>query len=227
MPQTSSKVSRSVNGHPHGRVPRAVREEQLLEVAEQVFATQGYQGTSIEDIARMAGVTRPVVYDHFGSKEGIYLACVRRARAELERLINEAAGDRDDAGDALWGGINAYFEFVERHGGAWDVLFGQGSAVAGPAAEEVARQRFATVHGIAELLTPFVSGPDADAEAIEALAHALSGSGEQLAKWWRHNPHLSREQVAGYHMAFAWNGLEQLIARARASGTGSSDDSES
>jgi AcrR family transcriptional regulator len=223
MAQAAPKTLRSVNGHPHGRVPRAVREEQLLEVAEQVFGTQGYQGTSIEDIARTAGVTRPVVYDHFGSKEGIYLACVRRARAELERLINEAAGGKDDAGAALWGGINAYFEFVERHGRAWDVLFGQGSAVAGPAAEEVMRQRFATVHGIAELLTPFVSGPDADTEAIEALAHALSGSGEQLAKWWRHNPHLSREQVAGYHMAFAWLGLQQVIERSRAGTKGPSE----
>jgi AcrR family transcriptional regulator len=213
---SASKISRSVNGHPHGRVPRAVREEQLLEVAEQVFATQGYQGTSIEDIARTAGVTRPVVYDHFGSKEGIYLACVRSARAELERLINEAAGDKDDPGEALWGGINAYFEFVERHGRAWDVLFGQGSAVAGPAAEEVTRQRFATVQGIAGLLSPFISGPGADAQSIEALAHALSGSGEQLAKWWRRNPHLTREQVAGYHMAFAWLGLSQLIERSQA-----------
>jgi AcrR family transcriptional regulator len=217
MAQASPKTSRSVNGHPHGRVPRAVREEQLLEVAEQAFGTQGYQGTSIEDIARMAGVTRPVVYDHFGSKEGIYLACVRRARAELERLINEAADTTNDPGEQLWGGINAYFEFVERHGRAWDVLFGQGSAVAGPAAEEVTRQRFATVHGIAELLTPFVSnvGTEVDAQAIEALAHALSGSGEQLAKWWRHNPHLTREQVAGYHMAFAWLGLQQLVERAQ------------
>jgi AcrR family transcriptional regulator len=217
MAQVSAKISRSVNGHPHGRVPRAVREEQLLEVAEQVFATQGYQGTSIEDIARTAGVTRPVVYDHFGSKEGIYLACVRRARGELERLINEAAGSSDDPAGQLWAGINAYFEFVERHGRAWDVLFGQGSAVAGPAAEEVLRQRFATVHGIAELLTPFVSGAEVDEQAIEALAHALSGSGEQLAKWWRQNPELTREQVAGYHMAFAWLGLETLVERARQS----------
>jgi AcrR family transcriptional regulator len=221
MAQAPPKSARSVNGHPHGRVPRAVREEQLLEVAEQVFAGQGYQGASIEDIARAAGVTRPVVYDHFGSKEGIYLACVRRARAELERLINEAAGTTDDPAAQLWGGINAYFEFVERHGRAWDVLFGQGSAVAGPAAEEVTRQRFATVRGIAQLLTPFVSNEDVDAQAIEALAHALSGSGEQLAKWWRHNPKLTREEVAGYHMAFAWLGLEQLVARAR-SGAGSS-----
>jgi AcrR family transcriptional regulator len=214
-PQVSPKAL--VNGHPHGRVPRAVREEQLLEVAEEVFAQQGYQGTSIEDIARMAGVTRPVVYDHFGSKEGIYLACVRHARSELERLINEAAGTTDDPAAQLWGGINAYFEFVERHGRAWDGLFGQGAAVAGPAAEEVMRQRFATVEGIAGLLKPFVAQSGADDQAVEALAHALSGSGEQLAKWWRQNPDLTRAQVAGYHMAFAWLGLEQLVQRARAS----------
>jgi AcrR family transcriptional regulator len=221
--------TRSVNGHPHGRVPRAVREEQLLEVAEHVFAKHGYQGSSIEDIARAAGVTRPVVYDHFGSKEGIYLACVQRARAELERGITAAAGSTTDPGEQLWGGINAYFEFVERHGKAWDVLFGQGSAVAGPAAEEVTRQRFATVNKIAELLTPFVKareakeGQEVSEESIEALAHALSGSGEQLAKWWRRNAHLTREQVAGYHMAFAWIGLQQLITGAQTGTNGKSE----
>jgi AcrR family transcriptional regulator len=210
--------SRTVHGHPHGKVPRAVREEQLLDVAEQVFADQGFQGASIEDIARAAGVTRPVVYDHFGSKEGIYLACIRRARVEMDRLFAEAATTSGDPAAQLWAGINAYFEFVERHGRAWDVLFGPGRAVAGPAAEEAARQRFETVNGIAGLFTRFMSktGTKGDAQAIEALAHALSGSGEQLAKWWRQNPHLTREQIAGYHMAFSWLGLQQLVERSQA-----------
>jgi AcrR family transcriptional regulator len=213
----SSSTPGSVDGHPHGRVPRAVREEQLLEVAEGVFAMQGYQGTSIEDIARAAGVTRPVVYDHFGSKENIYLACVRRARAELERLFDEAADPNKDVSERLWGGINAYLEFVERHGRAWDVLFGQGGAVTGSAGEELLRQRFATVDRIADLFKSYASSVSSrvDETAIQAFAHALSGSGEQLAKWWRQNPELTREQIAGYHMAFAWIGLEQLVARAR------------
>jgi len=208
-----------------------VREEQLLEVAEGVFAMQGYQGTSIEDIARAAGVTRPVVYDHFGSKENIYLACVRRARAELERLFDDAAGQDKDVRERLWGGINAYLEFVERHGRAWDVLFGQGGAGTGSAGEELLSQRFATVDRIANLFKSYASSVSSrvDETAIQAFAHALSGSGEQLAKWWRQNPELTREQVAGYHMAFAWIGLEQLVARARG-GAGepapsSSDDS--
>jgi AcrR family transcriptional regulator len=199
-----------------------VREEQLLEEAEGVFAMQGYQGTAIEDIARAAGVTRPVIYDHFGSKEGIYLACVRRARAELERLFDEAAGTNKDPREQLWGGINAYLEFVERHGRAWDVLFGQGGAVTGEAGEELTRQRFATVERIGQLFKSFAASVTTrvDETAVQAFAHALSGSGEQLAKWWRQNPELPREQVAGYHMAFAWIGLEQLIARARGTAEG-------
>jgi AcrR family transcriptional regulator len=190
-------------------------------VAEEVFAAKGYQGTSIEDIASAAGVTRPIVYDHFGSKEGIYLACIRRARAELERLFDEAAGKSEDPSDQLWDGINAYLQFVERHGRAWEVLFGQGSAIAGRAAEEAKRQRFVTVERIAQLFERFAAnaGVPTDETAIQAFAHALSGSGEQLAKWWRENPELTREQVAGYHMAFAWLGLRQLVERARESST--------
>jgi AcrR family transcriptional regulator len=218
---TDVETPKTVNGHPHGRVPRAVREEQLLEVAEKVFAMQGYQGASIEDIAREAGVTRPVVYDHFGSKENIYLACVGRARAELERLFDEAAGASKDPRDRLWRGINAYLEFVERHGRAWDVLFGQGGAITGPAGQELLRQRFATVDRIANLFKSFATSVSnrVDETAIQAFAHALSGSGEQLAKWWRQNPELTREQVAGYHMAFAWTGLEQLVERVRGGGS--------
>jgi AcrR family transcriptional regulator len=208
-----SSASNSVDGHPHGRVPRAVREQQLLGIATRLFAARGYQGTSIEDIARAGGVTRPIVYDHFGSKDGIYLACVRRARAELERRFTEAAGATEDPGEQLWGGINAYFEFIERDAPAWDVLFGTGTAVAGPAAEEVSRLRFATVARIGELLA--AAAPTIDAKTIDAFAHALSGSGEQLAKWWRRNLHLSRTEVAGYHMAFAWLGLERLVSEAR------------
>ena len=208
------QTHRSVAGHPHGRVPRAVREQQLLDVAKELFARKGYQGTSIEDIARGAGVTRPIVYDHFDSKDSLYLACVRGARNELERMFTEAAGATQDPGEQLWGGINSYFEFIEGDPSAWDVLFGGGSAVAGPAAEEVMRLRFATVGRIAELLGQAV--PHVDPQSREALAHALSGSGEQLAKWWREHPELTRQQIAGYHMAFAWLGLRELVAAAQA-----------
>jgi AcrR family transcriptional regulator len=210
MAQAAQKRVRLVAGHRHGRVPRLVREAQILEVAKQLFATKGYPKTSIEDIARDAGVTRPIIYDHFGSKDDVYLACVRQARDELEVIFANATAASDDPGEQLWAAFNAYFEFIERDTAAWEVLFGPGATAAGPAGLKVADLRFDTVRLIAGLIAPAV--PQVDAQAVEAMAHFLSGAGEQLAKWWRRNPQIAREQVAGYAMAFSWFGLERLVA---------------
>ncbi len=140
-----------VNGYRHGRVPRQVREQQLLDVAEEQFAVHGYGGASIEVIAKLAGVSRPIVYDHFGDKEGVYIACLRRARGELEEMILQAASKARSSREMMEYGTAAYFEFVERRGQRWAVLFG-GVELAGRAAEEVARLRFATVARIRDLI---------------------------------------------------------------------------
>jgi AcrR family transcriptional regulator len=207
-PKLSAPV---VNGYRHGRVPRPVREQQLLDVAEEQFVTRGYDGASIEEIARLAGVSRPIVYDHFGDKEGVYLACLRRARGELEELILKATASARTPREMLERGTGAYFEFVERRGQRWAVLFG-GAGLTGPAAEEVARLRFATVERIRDLVAAIA--PDADATTVEAFAHAISGSSEQVAKWWRANPQFSRAQVVAQQCAFAWSGLSELLPEA-------------
>src|SRR3982074_1391498 len=85
-----------VNGYKHGRVPREVRRSQLLELAEEVFMEKGYGGFSIDDLCRAAGVSRPIVYEHFGSKDGIYIACLRSIRAEFEVALLAAAENGAD-----------------------------------------------------------------------------------------------------------------------------------
>jgi AcrR family transcriptional regulator len=197
-----------VNGYRHGRVPRPVREQQLLDIAEQQFAARGYDSASIEEIARLAGVSRPIVYDYFGDKEAVYVACLRRARTELEELILAAAASAHTPREMVERGTAAYFEFVERRGQRWVVLFG-GAGLEGPAAEEVARLRFATVNRIRDLIASIA--PDADPGTVEAFAHAFSGSSEQVAKWWRANPRYTREQVVAWQVAFAWAGVIQLL----------------
>lgn len=192
------------------RLPRERRGQQLLDVALQLFIEQGYQGTSMEDIASAAGVSRPIIYNHYGSKDGIYLACLRSARAELDRCIAESALAGDTLELRLRGGITGYFTFVERNRSAWRMLFGGGVAVAGTAAEEAAALRNATVRGITDLLASVVVG--VDRPTLEAYAHATSGAGEQLAKWWQLNPEMSRSQVVDHLMAFAWQGLQPLAA---------------
>ena len=197
----------TVGGYRRGQVPRAVREGQLLDVAEELFSRHGYSDTSIEQIARAAGVSRPIVYEHFGSKDGIYLACLIRARAELEAAMFEAAASTEDLSERLWRGIDAWFGFIEDHPKRWGVLFG-GVAVSGPAAEEARRLRFRTVEAIAVAIGASV--PDAPYEQVEAFAHCLSGAGEQLTRWWLERG-ISRRRAVDYLHQFAWAGLSQLI----------------
>lgn len=190
------------------RMPRARREQQLLNVALQLFIEHGYQGTSMEDIASAAGVTRPIVYNHFGSKDGIYLACLRRARASLDQHIVDAAQDPTTIEGRLKAGIEGYFTFVEENRCSWHLLFGGGAAIAGTAAEEASRLRFQTVEKITQLLLTVVQG--IDEETCEGFAHAVSGAGEQVAKWWMQRPHITKQHVVGLMLSFTWNGLKAL-----------------
>lgn len=199
----------AVGGYPRGKVPFDIRQQQILLVAQRLFAAHGYDGTGIVDIARSAGVTRPVVYKHFESKEAIYLAVLRGARRELMRQLADALNAEGDPATRVRNGTDAYFRYVERNQPAWEILFGGGAAVAGPAAAEAARLRSETVRFIAGQLRRLA--PDADPLMCEALAHGLSGSAEQIAKWWRRHPHLDREQVVDYQMAFTWPGLSRLL----------------
>ena len=190
------------------RMPRAKRELQLLDVALQLFIEHGYQGTSMEDIATAAGVTRPIVYNHFGSKDGIYLACLRRARLSLDQHIVEAAANANTLELRLRAGIEGYFEFVAENRDSWHLLFGGGAAIAGSASEEATQLRFQTVEKITLLLNGIVSGLDVD--TCEGYAHAVSGAGEQLAKWWMQRPHIPKSQVVALMLDFTWNGLKAL-----------------
>jgi len=197
-----------IDGYRHGRVPRPVREQQLLDIAEQQFALRGYDGVSIEEIARLAGVSRPIVYDYFGDKEAVYLACLRRARAELEKMILEAAASATTPRDTLERATAAYFEFVERRGQQWTVLFG-GAGLSGHGAADAEQLPFATVSRIRDLIA--ARDPGVEPVPPEAFAHAISGAAEQVAKWWRANPQLTREDVLARQSAFAWGGLGQLF----------------
>src|SRR6187402_1703509 len=82
----------------HGRVPRAVRERQLAELGEELFAERGYAKASMDELARRAGVTKPVIYELFGSKEGLFRACLEGLALRLADAIADAARGADAAG---------------------------------------------------------------------------------------------------------------------------------
>jgi AcrR family transcriptional regulator len=207
-------VEQTVNGYRHGRVPRALREEQLLDVAEEVFGEFGYQGGSIEEITRRAGVKRPLIYTYFGGKDGLYIACYRRAREEFDQRLASAlsglAPDQDD--DVVLAlierGARVYFEFLFERPQRWQILYGSGAAQTGPAAEEVISLRFRTVDTIAGLIAQ--TSPRTDTRTCQAFAHAVSGAGEQLARWWRRTPEIELDELVDWQTRFIWHGIAQL-----------------
>ena len=202
------------------RLERSVRMEQLLDAAEQAFAEQGYSATSIEHLAQSAGVSRPVIYDHFGSKDGIYLACLRRARQLLDESVITAVLAVTDLEERLIAGIDATFAFIEENPARWAAVY-NGVAVAGPVAEEAWRLRLATVDQIAAMIEDAV--PDIPRRRIESYAHALSGAVEQTERWWRNTPDLTRAEAVRNLAEFAWRGLRHLVDEQQALPDGDGD----
>lgn len=196
------------------KVPRAVREQQMLEVAERAFAERGFHAASVDAIAEAAGISKPMVYAYFGSKEGLYRGCMERA----SRRLFEAVGQGADAGAPpdrqLWLGILGFFTFVEEQQDSWSVLFGEATSPPGPFAEDGARMRRGIARQVGGLLRNAAAaegtGPSG-LEATEPLAHALIGAGESLAGWWLEHPEQSKETVALLLMNFAWMGFGQLV----------------
>lgn len=194
---------------PRRRLSKEARRAQLLASAERVFGEMGYAGTTMELIAAESGVTRPLLYEHFKSVDEIYAECVISARAELDRRLLTAALEPGEQVDRLRAGIDAYFTFVELHASGWDVLFGPSPAPNGAVGEMVRELRFDTAEQIATLF--MAERPDFDPASAAAFAHAVSGAGEQLARWWRRHPDLPRSAVVDQMLAVVWTGLKQVV----------------
>jgi AcrR family transcriptional regulator len=205
----------SANAATRRRLTREARRSQILDVAEETFAELGYQGASLEDVAARAGITRPLIYTHFESKDELYLEILKTARGELEASMISAVASVSGAERQLRAATRAYFTFVQEQGRRWDMLFGGGAAVAGAVAEEAAELRFQTAEKIAALVTS--AAPGVPAEHALAYAHAISGCGEQLAKWWRRHPDVPLEDIVDRQMEILWSGLRTQVRRAQRS----------
>lgn len=201
------------------RLPRAERERQLLDVAEQLFIEQGYDGTTIEDVAHRAGVSRPIVYAHHGSKEGLYVACVRRARRHYEERLLDAMGASEDTRTQIEAVGEMFFSIMEENPKRWMVLYG-GSAVPlfGELGQRLTELRQHTIGLISTLLR--ATCPALDAERATVLAHAVSGVSEQLGRWWLNNRDVPRQRLVEYYTDFIWRGLEPFAGHP-APGSGS------
>ena len=186
------------------RLPRAEREQQMLDVAGRVFAERGYHAASMDEIAGGVGVAKPMLYAYFGSKEGLYLAAVRREAARLLAALREV-GSSHEPREQLRAGALAFFSFVAEQREGWAVLFREAATGGGAAAAQVAQSRRELAATVGVLLHRLA--PEAD---HEPLAEAVVGAGEALANWWVAHPDEPPERMADRLMAVVWTGLERL-----------------
>jgi AcrR family transcriptional regulator len=201
------------------KVARAVRERQMLDVAGRVFAARGFHEASMDEIAQGAGISKPMVYNYFGSKEGLYAAYVEAAGRRLLTRMDEAAATAGaaralDAEATLRATSLAFFAHVDENRESWSVLFGELASRGAPLSQEVAAVRRSITDRTAALFDIVLhrSGtPSAAVGGTEALAHAYVGAGESLANWWLDHPDETREAMADRLVSVAWGGLEQLL----------------
>src|SRR4051794_9158664 len=187
------------------RMPRAERMRQMVEVAEQVFSARGYAAASMDEIAELVGVSKPMLYEYFNSKEGLLLACIRESRAVLREVTEQATIGATDAEDALRRGLLAFFVFIRERRQAWSLLRHEMALIGTPAADEVEETRRQQTDLIAALMSGhFDNGDDLRAEAA---AEFVVGACERLAIWCERHDEVSPELATEYAMDVLWAGL--------------------
>ncbi len=199
--EKTKKRPPNIEGHKHGRVPKALREKQILDVAEELFIQLGYNETTVEAVRLAAGVSRPIIYDHYGSKDKLYIACVKRARAEYEEQLMGLWNDCKTPQERITRGTELYYSVIESNPKRWLVLF-SGSSIPqfGELGEELAKLRQTTIDLMVNSIASY--RPDVERKGAEAYANAIFAVGEQLGRWWLKNPQLPKAKVLEYHVSF-------------------------
>ena len=184
----------------------------MLDSAVEVFARHGYHRASVDDIADHAGISKPMVYLYFGSKEELFVACIRREGRRLTDMLAGAVDSDDGPRRQLAGALGAFFDFVSANRGAWSVLYRQARTQGAPFANEVQEMRSRTVALTAELLGRSVNATWPLSDPIDIAAHALVGACESLADWLIDHPEAEAGPLTDRVLDFAWPGLSTLVA---------------
>jgi AcrR family transcriptional regulator len=192
------------------RMPRAERERQMMAVGEEVFADRGYVAASMDEIAERVGVSKPMLYEYFGSKEGLLVACIRQARAELLRVTAHAAAAAATPEDMLRDGLIAYFRFITQHNRSWALLRTEAAVVGPSAAAEVEAVRQQQTDLISAAMS--AHAPDPAPLNLTAAAEVIVGGCERLALWCDANPGTTPEQAADLVMQLTWFGIARLVS---------------
>ncbi|WP_158888331.1 TetR/AcrR family transcriptional regulator [Amycolatopsis anabasis] len=182
----------------------------MIEVAEAVFSERGYVAASMDEIADRVGVSKPMLYEYFNSKEGLLLACIRESRAELREVTEQAVARAGDAEGALREGLLAFFEFIRERRKAWSLLRHEMALIGTPAADEIEATRRQQTDLIAAVMDGYF--PGASPLQLEASAEFVVGACDRLAIWCERHEEVTPERATEYAMDVLWGGLASRVA---------------
>jgi AcrR family transcriptional regulator len=190
------------------RRDRAAREREILDAAAEIFGERGYQGTSMDDVAAAVGVSKPLVYQYYGSKDGLFQACLSRLRSQLFDAVSDAVLAAPDAERALYAGLLAWFRFLDDHPRAWSVFVDEQMLTSGPA-DEVRADFVDLIAKMVRLNLP--ANREFSDDEILLVAQGLSGATERIAVWRsRNGGRPAPEEVARGLMDLFWIGLRSI-----------------
>ncbi len=192
------------------RLSGSERRAQLIEIGRTVFAQRGYEAASMEEIADRAKVSKPVVYEHFGGKEGLYAVIVDRGMDYVVRRIVEAIGS-GSARERLERATLAFLNYVKDHPDGFAVL-SQDSPVAST------RGRLSSLlndlaERVGDIFATTFKEAGFESKTAPIYAHALVGMVTFVGKWWTDVRKPAVEEVAKHVVALAWMGLRRLPKR--------------
>ncbi|MCW2755044.1 MAG: hypothetical protein JWQ32_2455 [Marmoricola sp.] len=177
-------------------VARAVREQQIVDAACRAFGESGFAATSVADIAEAAGISKPLIYNYFGSKEGLYAACLHHAAGTLTAEIERTAASGTVGLARAIVTLDGMFRTLEPQPWIWRLVNDSTAAREGAIGAELAKyeQRIFTFghDGVAELMQ--LAGND-DARDLSAMHAAWESTFRALVTWWLDHPGETPEQM--------------------------------
>lgn len=175
-------------------MPRAERARQMIEVAGGVFAERGYTAVSMHDIAERVGITKPMLYAYFRSKEGLLVACIAHVRGELRDATERAVRGASSPEQALHRGLLAFFVFAKERRCVWSLLRYEGTLIGTSAWKEIEETRRQQTDLIAELIADYFA-PTQPLSDVAASAEFVAGACERLAIWSEQHDDMTPERA--------------------------------
>ena len=205
---SGQSVGDAVPARARVRMTGTQRRQQLIEIARSLFAERGYDATSIEEIAQRANVSKPVVYEHFGGKEGLYAVVVDREIAALLNGITGALSADLSSRETLERAAMALLEYIETSTDGFRILVrdsptGQATGSFASLISDVASQ-------VEHILAAEFKRRKLDPKAAPLYAQMLVGMVALTGQWWLDSRKMKKADVAAHLVNLAWNGLAGL-----------------